>query len=370
MGATENGIGASAIPREDQESDWAGLDGPGRRMLLTAILAQVSRDALRSQGLEAVLSSIVECLVQRLPVPVASIILLDADGRHFVQEVAAGEFALDLPSEFPWPVTLGAAGRCARLGEPVLIDDVDRDPDYVPGHRSVRSEFLVPIRHAGRIHGVLNLESTRSDLFTPEFRAVFEAIAEQIAGAVHLALVERELESARRRLAQLSMRDDLTGVGNRSRCEQALTQVWSSARERGKPVALLRVDIDGFGALGETCGRAYGDDCLREVARQCQAITGSDADVVARLANEQLVVVLPDRDLIEARRCAEALRAAVAAVRMSHPGTAPTDHVTVSIGVAVAQVGDQQPEYVLRLADGALRQAKAAGGNRMVVVTA
>ena len=358
-------------PAADQQGDWARLDDAERRVLLTAILAQVSRDALRSQGLHAVLSSIVDCLVARLPVPVASIILLDAEGHHFEQEVVAGAFDLDLPTAFPWPVTVGAAGRCARSGEPVLIDDVRADADYVAGHPSVRSEYLVPIRHAGRVHGVLNLESTRADLFTPAFRAVFDAIAEQIAGAIHLALVERELESARRRLEQMSMCDAVTGLGNRHLFDRALAQGWAQARESSAAMALLRIDIDGFASLVETCGHAYGEDCLRELARQCRLLAAGEEDVAARLDSGQLALLLPRRDAAAARDCGERLRAAVAAVRMSHPASPQARHVTISVGIGVcAAVRTPLAEYLLRTADRALHQAHAEGGDRVVVLEA
>src|SRR5207342_3903392 len=150
------------------ELPWAERDGPGRRALLTEILAQVSREALQGEGVAAVLQSIVDCLLHRLPVAIASIILLNDEGTHFVQEVGSGELDLDVPVSGSWPVTIGASGRCVRSGRPQLIADVDHDPDYVPGNRAVRSEYLVPISHRERLLGVLNLESTRQDFFTPE----------------------------------------------------------------------------------------------------------------------------------------------------------------------------------------------------------
>ena len=69
-------------------------DGSGQPAMLAEILAQVSREALQGEDLDAVLQRIVDCLVRRLPVAIASIILLDDDGTHFVQEVWAGELDL------------------------------------------------------------------------------------------------------------------------------------------------------------------------------------------------------------------------------------------------------------------------------------
>src|SRR5690606_24597008 len=154
-----------------QETMDAAVPRHGHEAALTAILAQVSREALQGEGLDEVLQHICDCLVRNLPVAIASIILLDEGGTLFVQEVWSGQLDLVPPAMASgWPVTMGAAGRCARTGQPQLIVDVDNDPDYVPGNAAVRSEYLVPIRHRRRLHGVLNIESTRADLFDDEVR--------------------------------------------------------------------------------------------------------------------------------------------------------------------------------------------------------
>lgn len=305
--------------------------------------------------------------MQRLPVPVASIILLDDDGRHFVQEVAAGDFRLDLPSALPWPTSVGAAGRCARTGEPVLIADVRADPDYVAGHPTVASEYLVPIRHRQRLLGVLNLESTRADLFTPDYRAVFDAIADQVAGAVHLAVVVRELELANRRLQRLSMQDGLTGIANRRCFDEHLQRHWLRLADEGGCLALLLVDVDFFKALNDACGHLYGDECLRELARLCLSVADGADDLVARYGGEELVLLLPGRALAAARRVAERLRRHVARTAIAHPASAVADHVTVSIGVCASRPRHRAaPVALIEVADRALYAAKAAGRNRVV----
>ena len=213
--------------RHDQGVAWVDRDVPGRRSMLTEILAQVSREALQGEGLEAVLQRIVDCLVRRLPVAIASIILLDDTGGFFAQEVSAGELYLMQPTAAPWPISMGAAGRCARTGQAQLIADVGRDPDYVAGNIAVRSEYLVPIRHRTRLLGVLNIESTRADFFAAETCAVFDAVADQIGGAIHLARLAGELELANRKLQQLSMSDGLTGIANRRCFDQRLAADWA-----------------------------------------------------------------------------------------------------------------------------------------------
>jgi diguanylate cyclase (GGDEF)-like protein len=338
----------------------------------TAILAQVSREALQGEGLEAVLQRICDFLVRSLPVAIASIILLDEDATAFVQEVWAGEIDLSPPAlATGWPVTMGAAGRCARLGRPQLIVDVASDPDYVPGNAAVRSEYLVPIRHRDRLHGVLNIESTRDDFFDVAMREVFDAIADQVAGAIHFARMAAELEAANRKLEARSMLDGLTGIGNRRSFDSHLAAEWARASRERASLALLLVDADHFKALNVALGHLHGDGCLRDLAAFCQRFADEHGGLVARFGGEEIVLLLPGRDAAQARDLAERLRLRVLDACMPHPASPVGDCLTVSVGVAAMQpaAGDL-PERLVAAADRALYAAKAGGRNRVCTADA
>ncbi|HVX04084.1 MAG TPA: diguanylate cyclase [Rhodanobacteraceae bacterium] len=344
---------------------WDERDAVGRRAMLTEILAQVSHEALQGDTLEAVLHAIVDCITRRLPVTIASIILLNEERTHFVQEVWSGRVELELPGGMPWPVEMGAAGRCARTGERQLITDSRNDPDYVPGNHDVSSEYLVPIRHQGRMHGVLNLESTRADFFTPEVCTVFDAIAEQIAGAIHVARLLRELEAANRKLRDLSMRDGLTGIANRRCFDARMAEEWRRHANDGASLALLMVDVDCFKALNDRSGHLQGDECLRELAQLCAAHVRDGSDLAARYGGEEIVILLPRCGLAEALRVAETLRGHVEELALPHPDSPAGDCVTVSIGVGAACPRDAgaSPDALVAAADAAMYAAKARGRN-------
>jgi diguanylate cyclase (GGDEF)-like protein len=349
---------------------WGEQGAHEQRAMLTEILARVSREALQGEGLDAVLHRIVDCVVQRLPVALASIILLNDEGTLFVKEVWAGQLELDQPQLVPdWPVSVGGVGRCARLGIPQLITDVDNDPDYVPGNLAVRTEYLVPIRHGARLHGVLNIESTHTDFFTAEACAVFDAIADQVAGTIHLARIAGELAIANRKLEQLSMSDGLTGIANRRCFDQCLAGEWQRIAREGGPLALLLVDADCFKALNDERGHLYGDECLRELARLCSDAVDGARDRVARYGGEELVLLLPGRELRAARAIAQRLRKRIERAEMTHPSSPVAPFVTVSIGVASLHPSQLQvPDQLIMAADHALYAAKARGKNRVVGV--
>ncbi len=172
----------------------------------------------------------------------------------------------------------------------------------------------------------------------------------------------QQLEEANRKLAQISYLDALTGVSNRRSFEEELTMEWRRATRTGSRLSLLMIDIDGFKAYNDALGHPAGDSCLREVARIIDEGAKRAGDLVARYGGEEFAVLLPDTDSPGARALAERLRATVEGRAIRHPVTQRS--LTVSIGVATMSGGEEgEPSALVRLADGALYQAKRDGRN-------
>ncbi len=350
---------------------WDAQDAPARQATLTHILIRISRDALQGASLDSLMQGICDCLVAELPVEIVSVLLLDDGNKHFVHEVYSGEFTQSpLAVSGRWPITVGAAGRCVQLRRPHLIRDIANDPDYVPGNATARSEYLVPIRHGRRLHGVLNLESSRTDFFGPEACAVFDAVADLVAGAIHFARMADELTEANRKLERLSMRDGLTGIANRRQFDARLAETWARQARDGTPLALLLADADFFKALNDSAGHLRGDEALRVLARICERFAVNEHDLVARYGGEEFVLLLPGCTLDAAIAQAEALRRAVAEEAFAHPASPLAPHVTVSVGVAaLVPSAGASSEQLVAAADRALYDAKAGGRDRVAGYT-
>jgi putative nucleotidyltransferase with HDIG domain len=111
----------------------------------------------------------------------------------------AGDLVHEMSSFDDWTQSLreGINGRVARTGEPALIADTRQDPDFLgsDAERQAGSELSVPIRVAGEIWGVLNLESLESGAFEEADLLLVDTVAAHVGGALHRSRLFGELES-------------------------------------------------------------------------------------------------------------------------------------------------------------------------------
>jgi diguanylate cyclase (GGDEF)-like protein len=164
-------------------------------------------------------------------------------------------------------------------------------------------------------------------------------------------------------MKRLATVDPLTGAFNRRQGDLLLAAEFNRHLRDGRPFAVLLLDIDHFKQVNDQFGHAAGDLVLCALVKSCRTALRT-IDSVVRLGGEEFLLVLPDTDAVAAMLVAERVRATTAAAPIAAPDEAVI-HVTVSIGVALAAVGDA--EELLRRADAALYAAKRGGRDRVVL---
>lgn len=357
------------------------------RARLMQMMSEVSRTALQATDLQELLDRVVRYIHERFPLELVAVIMFDEPSGELVHTALAGE-AFILPAQ-RLPLDRGVVGRCLRSTMTQYVADVTLDPEYISLNARVASELVVPILFQQKALGVLNLESVSADVFTPANMLAFEAFADQVAGAIHMASVNerladttRQLESktdalkianeylagAVETLQRISSQDGLTGIANRRHFDDTLAVEWRRSARGGNTLSLLMLDIDFFKAFNDSAGHQAGDECLRRVARTlCDALQRA-GDLVTRYGGEEFAVLLPQTDAEHANRLAWMLCDLVAALHVPHPAS-PFHELTVSIGVStlIPSPDGRGPEELVRLADEALYEAKRQGRNRVVV---
>ncbi|MBX9405740.1 diguanylate cyclase [Pseudomonas baetica] len=169
-----------------------------------------------------------------------------------------------------------------------------------------------------------------------------------------------DLMQANAELLNLATHDALTGVFNRRRFDEKLTEYSLLSRRTGRPFALLLIDADHFKRVNDTHGHAVGDEVLQQLAQLIQTSLRT-TDFVARYGGEEFAVLLPEISMPDTpERVAEKIRAAVAEADFATAG-----QVTVSVGVGLADPADNSPGNLIKRADQQLYQAKAAGRNQV-----
>ncbi|MDE3177464.1 MAG: GGDEF domain-containing protein [Pseudomonadota bacterium] len=163
--------------------------------------------------------------------------------------------------------------------------------------------------------------------------------------------------------------DPLTGLANRRRLEEVAEGLWTKDSGHVSPVSIILYDVDRFKSYNDLYGHQAGDDCLRQVAACALAEIGAEDDVAARYGGEEFILLLPRTPLEEARRAAERLRAAVAALRIPHAGGEELGVVSASFGVACADSAACGFAALTAEADAALYRAKRGGRNRVIAAT-
>jgi diguanylate cyclase (GGDEF)-like protein len=163
-----------------------------------------------------------------------------------------------------------------------------------------------------------------------------------------------------RRMRAMAMTDELTRLPNRRHILAAAEIAFEAAKRDGRAAAVIVLDIDRFKRINDTLGHSAGDAVLRAVARACRLTLRAD-DQIGRIGGEEFLVVLHSANAQQANEIAERLRTAVERLDLS--SIAPNLHVTISLGVRIAN--DYDSSAAIAAADSMLYRAKESGRNRV-----
>lgn len=165
------------------------------------LLDQVRTTLAREIDLPTIFRTVVEAIAATFGYTHVSLYLLNNDFLILQHEVG---YQLKLTNI---PINRGVMGRVLRTAQPVLLEDVNTDPDFLPAITGIISEVCVPLYNQGTIVGILNVESTNNIVLTERDLHVMVAISEHINIAIdraQLYTTARESEERYRQLVELS----------------------------------------------------------------------------------------------------------------------------------------------------------------------
>lgn len=173
-----------------------------------------------------------------------------------------------------------------------------------------------------------------------------------------------QLQATNRELNRLATLDHLTGCANRRHFYALAEAELARSRRYDRPLGLVILDVDHFKAINDRFGHAAGDEMLRALAETLRDEL-RELDVLGRIGGEEFAVLLPETPRHESVGSAERLRRCLAALCIEYEGHELT--LTASFGVTAREPVDTNVDSMMRRADRALYEAKAAGRNRTAV---
>jgi diguanylate cyclase (GGDEF)-like protein/PAS domain S-box-containing protein len=292
----------------------------------------------------------------------------DRDGSHAEHErrIASevlrsmNEAVCVLNREFDFVSVNPAFSRMTGYGEGEVIGCNASLLDSAQHTSSYYSEIRDTLQHQGRWSG--EMWQLRKD--GEEFLCAYECSAVLDGGGQHALYVLvlndiTEQKRAEQELRYLANFDPLTNLPNRTLLAERLSRAIVRARRQGDRIAVLFLDLDHFKDINDSLGHAAGDRILRAAAARLQETVGP-RHTVARLGGDEFTVVLEnlgsqDESDVAARGIITAFERPLLLDDRQEIA------VTPSIGISLYPDNAQVPTELLKQADTAMYQAKAAG---------
>jgi diguanylate cyclase (GGDEF)-like protein/PAS domain S-box-containing protein len=244
-------------------------------------------------------------------------------------------------------------------GGPLILFDAQEDQRFKRwgGADYVRGWLGVPLFVHGDCIGFLTLDNRRPGAYDAEIAKLALVFANQAAVAIENARLFEQVQ-------RLAVTDPLTNLNNRRYFFEVAHREMERARRHQSPLSLIMIDIDRFKEVNDTHGHLIGDMVLSHIADRLHAQL-REIDVLCRYGGEEFVVLLPDTSLEAAYQVAERLRQAITEAPFQVEDIQV--EVTTSLGVARMDSESDKIDDLVRDADQALYQAKAAGRNQSIL---
>jgi diguanylate cyclase (GGDEF)-like protein/PAS domain S-box-containing protein len=229
--------------------------------------------------------------------------------------------------------------------------------------------LCVPMVARGETLGILHLsydvdDGDQGSVSTDAWRQSQRLLAVSVATQVALSLTSLRLRES---LRDQSIRDPLTTLFNRRFMRESLDREILRARRKGRPVAVIFIDIDHFKRFNDLFGHDAGDEVLRSFAALMRTFFRGD-DVLCRYGGEEFTLILPESNEGDAAVRMTQFGEKVKEMVLLYEGKT-LDKISISVGIAAFPIHGSSIEELLQKADQALYASKAQGRDRVTIAS-
>jgi diguanylate cyclase (GGDEF)-like protein/PAS domain S-box-containing protein len=243
-----------------------------------------------------------------------------------------------------------------------VVDVTTREPATNPAQRAIDED-----RAVGLAGNCVLLRRDGGEVRIEDSAAPIHDREGVVTGAVIVFHDAKFSEETTTKMAYLARHDPLTGLLNRTALNEQLDQAVRLARRHDKQVGLLFIDLDNFKHVNDAFGHQRGDQVLTAVSRQLAACLRG-ADTVFRYGGDEFVVLLSELERPQDAALVAGMLESVLAVPQLLDGREIA--LSFSVGMSVYPNDGDDPKILLKAADAAMYQSKAAKAKSHAAVRA
>ncbi len=327
-----------------------------RRAEEAETLRQASNAITSALKLDRVLEEIFTHLERVVPYDSCAIFLQEEDRLKVVAARGFPDQQKVLGMSLPVSNPLTQEGF--RTRKAIVLADAQTDERFqgLGDAKHIHGWIGIPLLARGTLTGYLTIDSRKPNAYTENDGSLAQVFANQAAIAIENARLFEKVQ-------HLAISDPLTELFNRRHFFELGRREFYRARRYGKPLSLLIMDVDDLKLVNDTYGHQMGDQVIEFIARQCQNQL-RQADIPARYAGDEFIILLPETDLTGARNVATRIKNAVVYHQQLEEENVP---VSISIGVSSLDASCYSLEILINRADQALYSAKQAGKTQICI---
>lgn len=228
-----------------------------------------------------------------------------------------------------------------------------------------RQSVVLPLKQneTGKIFAFALLKLNKIIELDTEIKAILKSITNPLCIALERELIQQQMDAEKQTFYELSIKDNLTGLYNRTYMNETIPRVFSHHdRDVLKGIALLMLDLDHFKSVNDSFGHNIGDIVLKKTAASIKSHL-REGDIAVRVGGEEFAVflILDKADSID--ETAERIRNEIRSLDFSkHMGSRKQ---TISGGIALRKKNESLEDLFSR-ADSCLYKAKNTGRDQIV----
>lgn len=310
---------------------------------------------------QMVLDGIAEIVAKTLEIDDCLIMLYDEEKDLLSSKASYSSINVE-PQNITFSKGEGAAGKVLETLESIVSVDLVRDYHIVETFKydlSAKACAIIPLVFNNQGIGVIAVFAKNKYEFTRDTIELLDIIASRIGKVL-------ENDKLYKAVKMDSLTDDLTKLYNYRHFYKVLKEKLKGAIENNSNLFLLIIDVDKFKHFNDTYGHLVGDKVLREISTIIRDSIRK-SDIAARYGGEEFAIILPNSDIVTARKVAERIKEKIKGAKNNIDETKDKDvEITVSIGIASYPYCAKSLMNLIKEADMRMYYGKENGGDTVV----